>query len=86
MKRIERIKSASEDKVKNPLNSSKSKFQYSFSRAERFYDKKSFSVTSIRFYDLPSTKSRRKTTFGYGNRTSFLANNNPPPNQYEAKN
>lgn len=39
------------------------------------------------FYDLPPVKSKRSTTFGYGNKYDFTQgqSNNPPPNAYTVK-
>ena len=66
MKRASRLKSLAEEKYKSPINNSKSKAQYSFSKAERFPRKNYSSASDIRFYDIPEQKSTRKITFGYG--------------------
>ena len=40
---------------------------------------------SQKFYDLPSTKSIRTTTFGYGDRNPFKCRNfSPPPGHYKS--
>ena len=92
------VKSGSEI-CKANTNTSTAKFQYSFSKAERFpipnlaekirtkklqdkLDKGETLPVPIReshynFYDLPSTKSNRRTTFGKGNKYDFTkAGNN----------
>ena len=86
------VKSGSEI-CKANTNTSTAKYQYSFSKAERFpipnlaekirtkklqdkLDKGETLPVPIReshynFYDLPSTKSNRRTTFGKGNKYDF---------------
>ena len=87
------IVKAGSDICKANTNTSTAKFQYSFSKAERFpvpnlaekirtkklqdkLDKGETLPVKIReshyhFYDLPSTKSTRRTTFGRGNKYDF---------------
>ena len=87
------IVKAGSDICKANTNTSTAKFQYSFSKAERFpvpnlaekirtkklqdkLDKGETLPVKIReshyhFYDLPSTKSSRRTTFGKGNKYDF---------------
>lgn len=54
------------------LNNSSSKQKYSFPKASRFnlnnnlYIKSHYRCDS--FYDVPSTRNRRSTSFGYGNK------------------
>ena len=50
------------------LNHSKSKFMYSFSKAERFPKLINYSDKSHFFYNLPSMKEKRSTTLGYGSK------------------
>ena len=54
----------------SPLNHSKSKFMYSFGKAQRFplisrYYEGSF------FYNLPSMRMTRSTSIGYGTKYDF---------------
>jgi len=50
----------------NPLNDSVSKQQFSIPRAERF--KKQKSTPTYKYYDLPSTNSRKAPSFGVSSR------------------
>ena len=54
----------------SPLNHSKSKFMYSFGKAERFPRSRSTFFGSD-FYNLPQVRMTRSTTFGYGNKYDF---------------
>ena len=51
-------------------NTSTAKHMYTFSRAERFPPLKTIGH-SLNMYDLPSTKDKRRTTLGYGERSDF---------------
>lgn len=53
-----------------PLNNSTSKQKYSFSQSPRF--KMPRPQSSMRFYDIQSTKSKRHTTFGIGERSKMF--------------
>ena len=57
-------------RINSSLNLSKSKAAYSFSKAERFKHNNSNDFI-FRFYDLPSMKSSRSTSLGYGNKINF---------------
>jgi len=70
----------------SPLNNSKAKMLWSFSKqSKEIYVKKSNCTKA--FYDLPSAKSTRTAGFGYGTKSDFTKSviNNPPPNSYELK-
>ncbi len=54
----------------SPLNHSKSKFMYSFGRAQRF-PSISTSFSGQFFYNLPSMKMKRSTSIGYGTKYDF---------------
>lgn len=65
------ISSNQERIVKSPLNRSKSKHFYSFSKSIRFDDMKSQSSKTFT-YELPTVKSRRSTSLGYGKKFDFV--------------
>jgi len=76
---------SSPDQIHNhPVNTSTSKNLYSFSREIRF-KKTSPGVCAQTCYELPTTKNKRNTSFGYGNKYDFTKNagKNPPPNNYK---
>ena len=52
------------------LNSSVSKMMFSFGKSPRFPTLKR-SAISYSFYNLPSTRSNRSTSLGYGSKTDF---------------
>ena len=54
-------------------NTSTAKFQYSFSKAARFPERKKNldKFGTYTFYNLPSTLSKRYTKFGYGTKSDF---------------
>ena len=54
----------------SPLNHSKSKYMYSFGRAERF-PSISRSYFGSNFYNLPSMRMKRSTSIGYGTKYDF---------------
>ena len=54
----------------SPLNHSKSKFMYSFSKAQRFPAITS-STNGQFFYNLPSMRMTRSTSIGYGTKSDF---------------
>jgi len=54
----------------SPLNHSKSKYMYSFSKAQRFPLINSTSGKNI-FYNLPSMRMTRSTSIGYGTKYDF---------------
>ena len=70
----------------SPLNRSKAKQLFSFSKANRFPHKATQSLCNS-FYPLPSTKDKRAAGIGYGVRIDFSQgkNHNPPPNKYDLK-
>ena len=83
MNRSSRVRISTEQKIKSPINNSTAKAQYSFSKAARFAKRSHSSATHIRFYDIPSQKSKRFTTFGIGSRDIFMRNNtSPDPTHY----
>lgn len=55
---------------KSPINTSKSKMMYSFSKSVRFpkFDRRNY---ADQIYILPDIKSKRYTTFGLGNKSDF---------------
>ena len=55
---------------KSPINSSKSKQMFSFSKSSRFpkVDRRNYSDA---IYSLPEIKTKRSTTFGLGNKYDF---------------
>ena len=55
------------------IDNSPSKQKYSFSKAERFPKISVYGAMS--FYNLPSVKSERSTSFGYGSRYNFVPKN-----------
>jgi len=62
------------DKIANsPLNSSKSKFLYSFNRAPRFSDPKK--QNEHQMYNISMWRSNRSTTLGYGTKYDFTKDN-----------
>lgn len=68
---------------RSPTNKSTAKQLYSFPKSSRFtvINKNLNQVVS---YDLPSTKSNRTTSFGYGKRGIFVNKvTGPPPGSYE---
>ncbi len=71
---------------KSQLNSSKSKYLYSFPKSNRFnaYIK----PLCDNIYNIPDKFSKRKAGFGYGDKTDFTKDrhNNPSPNNYLIKN
>ena len=54
----------------SPLNHSKSKYMYSFSKAQRFPPINNDYSGNI-FYNLPSMKMTRSTSIGYGTKSDF---------------
>ena len=55
----------------NPLNHSKSKYMYSFSKAQRFPPITNSSLGEYKFYNLPSMRTNRSTSIGYGSKYDF---------------
>ena len=54
----------------SPLNHSKSKYMYSFSKAQRFpVINRSYAANN--FYNLPSMRMKRSTSIGYGTKYDF---------------
>ena len=72
--------------VRNPLNSSTSKTNWSFSKEARFKTQKNICPHVAYDYNL-STNSKRKTSFGLGKRTSFILENKftPAPITYSVE-
>jgi len=69
--------------LNNPSNNSSAKYQWSFSKSSRFPDKRGYTQTIS--YDLPSSRSTRKTSLGHGNRSKIFDGVNlahPPPGLY----
>ena len=60
----------------NLLNKSHSKQMYSFPKASRF--KLSKTPSSSVFYNIPSSRSSRSTSMGYGTKSDFTKNKNNP--------
>ena len=56
------------------LNNSPSKYMFSFSKTPRFFKTKQDEGVD-KFYNLPSTLTKRSTAMGFGNRLSFTAKN-----------
>jgi hypothetical protein len=72
--------------VRNPLNDSTAKMSYSFGKSSRFKTEKH--ICPHVAYDISlNTTSRRKTSFGYGKRTSFILENKftPAPVTYSVE-
>jgi len=65
------ISSNHERIVKSPINRSKSKHLYSFSKCIRFDDIKNNSSKTFT-YELPTLKNRRSTSLGYGKKFDFI--------------
>jgi hypothetical protein len=69
--------------LKHPANNSTSKYHWSFSKSKRFSDNRGYTQTIS--YNLPSSASRRKSGFGFGNRSKFFDGQNltnPSPGKY----
>jgi len=66
----------------SPLNLSKTKQLYTFAKTKRFTGKDT--VLCKVFYDLPNTREKRATSFGYGSKTDIAkkAFNVPSPDKY----
>lgn len=70
--------------LKHPSNDSSAKYQYSFPKSARFPQPKNYTATIS--YNLPSSKSRRYSGIGYGNRSTFFDGKNhahPDPTRYK---
>lgn len=82
--------SSCEQIANSPTNRSQAKQLYSFAKSERFTAHRSrgrcvgdFTSRCDKFYDLPSTRPQRTTTFGIGGRTQVITRrSSPPPNTY----
>lgn len=57
---------------KSPINCSTAKMMYSFSKADRFREKRSPCETF--YYQLPDVKSTRSASFGFGPKYDFTKN------------
>jgi len=78
------IVSTADEINKSPLNTSPSKQLYSFPKTKRFIIPNSKNNPNIA-YNLPSTRSRRSASFGYGKRYNFAKNNgSPSPTSYNS--
>ena len=55
----------------SPLNHSKSKYMYSFSKAQRFPPISNSFGSVYKFYNLPSVRTKRSTSIGYGTKYDF---------------
>ena len=60
--------------VHHLLNNSPSKYMFSFSKTPRFFKTKQDEGVD-KFYNLPSTLTKRSTAMGFGNRLNFTAKN-----------
>ena len=60
--------------VHHLLNNSPSKYMFSFSKTPRFFKTKQDEGVD-KFYNLPSTLTKRSTALGFGNRLNFTAKN-----------
>ena len=60
--------------VHHLLNNSPSKYMFSFSKTPRFFKIKQDEGID-KFYNLPSTLTKRSTAMGFGNRLSFTSKN-----------
>ncbi|KAL4476561.1 hypothetical protein ABPG74_010294 [Tetrahymena malaccensis] len=71
--------------LNHPLNTSKSKHQYSFSKSNRFDKNKSY--CSEAYYNQKDQKEKRSAAFGYGTKSDFTKTQvySPSPDQYEMK-
>lgn len=65
------ISSNHERIINSPINRSKSKHTFSFSKSMRFEDLKSPASKTF-VYELPDLKSNRSTTMGYGKKFDFV--------------
>ena len=55
----------------SPLNHSKSKYMYSFGKAQRFPPINNSFGSVYKFYNLPSVRTKRSTSIGYGTKYDF---------------
>lgn len=71
--------------LNNPLNTSVSKYQYSFAKEHRFNVNKGYCLNA--FYNLGSVKGKRCAGFGYGGRPDWTKTTviSPAPTSYEIK-
>lgn len=70
--------------VRNSLNRSSAKAQFSFSKSERFPRRMSQSIQNFTFYDISLRKFDKKITFTTSNRTQLIKKDiTPPPGAYE---
>lgn len=69
--------------LNHPINTSTAKQLFSFPKEVRFKPTAK-GICAQTSYPLPSTKTKRKAAFGYGNKYDFTkaAPKNPPPNNY----
>ena len=65
------ISSHHERIINSPINRSKSKHTFSFSKSTRFEEIKSPASKTF-VYELPSLKSNRSTTLGFGKKFDFV--------------
>jgi len=71
---------------KSPLNHSKSKQLYSFSKSERFPKLKDSGFSSTYFYNLPDVRTMRAASIGKGDKYDFTKENKDKnPNIYNSK-
>lgn len=66
----------------SPTNNSTAKSQFSFPKAKRFPQ---VTAETGKFYDIPSTFSKRTTSFGYGKKYDFTSDKEktPDPGAYQ---
>jgi hypothetical protein len=62
---------------KSPMNTSKSKMMYSFSKTQRFFSQKKNLCDTI--YTFPEVRTTRSTTFGFGNKYDFTKTKSSVP-------
>ena len=67
---------------RSQLNSSPSKFRYSFSKDDRFA--KINSNCPLAYYNVNDVRGKRSTSFGYGIKSDFTKDkaNSPSPDNY----
>jgi hypothetical protein len=67
--------------LNHSLNNSTSKMKYSFSKADRFLP--TIKSQCDIYYNVPDRKSRRSTSFGFGNKIKLSTDSSvPPPGTY----
>lgn len=77
------VESTAEQINRSPLNTSTSKFLYSFPKADRFNGMNRTGSSDL-FYTLPDSKNMRSTSFGFGKKFDFTSHSKgfPAPGHY----